>query len=151
MFTIRAMTTEDIPGAFSIRTSTIENALTLAELEEDYELTPASLGAAMRESACGWVGEVDGKAVGFAMGDGATGELTVIAVRPEFEGLGIGTKLLDKVESWLFSKGHRELWLLTTPDPSLRAYKLYVAKGWLATGEINDEDEKFVLPSQSDT
>lgn len=151
MFTLRVMTAKDIPEAFSIRTSTIENALTLAELEEDYGLTPDSLGAAMKGSACGWVGEVDGKAVGFAMGDGATGEITVIAVRPEFEGLGLGTELLQTVQSWLFSKGHQELWLLTTPDPNLRAYKLYVAKGWSATGEIIDEDEKFVLLSPSGT
>ncbi|MEM1112450.1 MAG: GNAT family N-acetyltransferase [Pseudomonadota bacterium] len=141
------MTAADIRDAFSIRTSTLENALTLAELEEEYGLTPDSLDEAMNGSARGWIGEVEGKAVGFAMGDGDTGELTVIAVRPEFEGLGIGTQLLHKVESWLFSRGHRELWLLTTPDPNLRAYRLYVAKGWLATGEIIDEDEKFVLPS----
>ncbi|MEM6583041.1 MAG: GNAT family N-acetyltransferase [Pseudomonadota bacterium] len=139
------MTSSDIADAFSIRISTIENALTLTELEEDYELTPESLAEAMEGSVRGWVGEVDSKVVGFAMGDNVTGELTVIAVRPEFEGMGIGTALLGKVENWLFTEGHRELWLLTTPDPDLRAYQLYTANGWIATGEIIEDDEKFVL------
>ncbi|HEB28062.1 MAG TPA: GNAT family N-acetyltransferase [Porticoccus sp.] len=144
MYHYREMCLADIPAAFHVRTSTIENPLTLQELEQDYELTPESLAQAMKASSKGWVCEDDNQVVGFAMGDPYEGELTVLAVLPKHEGNGIGKRLLATVESWLLESGCDELWLLTTPDPTLRAYKLYLSKGWTATGEIIDEDEKFV-------
>ena len=148
MIRFREMELHDIPAAFDVRTSTKENALTLAELEEDYELTPETLASAMRSTTRGWVCEADGKVVGFAMGDSANAELTVIAVLPDYEGRSIGKRLLSEVENWLFSSGHDELWLVTTPDPELRAYSFYVKRGWVPTGEIIDEDEKFLLSTR---
>lgn len=53
--------------------------------------------------------------------------------------------LLSRVRDWLFESGHNEIWLVTTHDPSFRAYGFYRSQGWMATGEINDEEEKFVL------
>lgn len=138
------MTSADIYAAFRIRTSTTENALSMQDLEEWYGLTPATLTVAMQGSASGWVCEVDKEIVGFAMGDADEGELTVLAVLPEYEGKGIGKQLLAEVEQWLFGLGHKELWLMTTPDPALRAYNLYTSQGWSPTGEIDDEDEKFL-------
>ena len=120
MVLFRQMALHDIPAAFDVRTSTLENALTMEELEEDYELTPESLASAMQGTAKGWVCETGSKVVGFAMGDRANAELTVIAVLPEYEGRGIGKRLLGEVESWLFSFGHDELWLVTTPARELR-------------------------------
>ena len=148
MITFREMEIYDVPAAFDVRTSTKENALTLEELEEDYELTPETLASAMRSTAKGWVCEADSKVVGFAMGDSANAELTVIAVLPDYEGRCIGKRLLSKVENWLFSLGYDELWLVTTPDPELRAYNFYVKRGWVPTGEIIDEDEKFLLSAR---
>lgn len=144
MYKIRAMHSTDIPSAFHIRTSTLENALTLVELEEDYGLTPETLADAMKVSAKGWVCEADGQVIGFAMGDSQEREVTVLAVLPECEGNGIGRRLLAEVESWLFELGNDDLWLVTTPNPTLRAYKLYVSQGWSPTGEIVDEDETFI-------
>ena len=78
------------------------------------------------------------------MGDKSSGELTGLALRPEFEGRGIGKLLLQQVQGWLFANGHQELWLVTSAEPSFRAYGFYQSQGWQATGEINeDEDEKF--------
>ena len=42
------MDTSDLPAVFTVRLSTIENAITLEELEEDYGITPDSLAAAMQ-------------------------------------------------------------------------------------------------------
>ncbi len=146
MVTYRQMSVADVPDVFGIRVSTLENVVTMSELEEEYELTPATLAEAMQESAKGWVCEVDDRIVGFAMGDSETGEMTVLAVLPEFERRGIGKKLLVQVQEWLFESGHKQLWLVTTPNPSFRAYGFYLSQGWRATGEIIDgEDEKFVL------
>ncbi len=47
---------------------------------------------------------------------------------------GVGRGLLDRVERWLQSLGWNELWLLTDPDLSLRAYGFYRAAGWLDAG-----------------
>ncbi len=145
MQVFRQMSVTDIPAAFHVRTSTVENALTVLELEEEYALTPGTLAEAMQGSAGGWVCEVDGQVVGFAMGDSDSGELTVIAVLPAFERCGIGKRLLAEVEAWLFESGHDELWLVTTRDTTLRAYGFYVSRGWISTGEIVEGDEKFVL------
>ena len=140
------MTAADLPEVFNIRISTKENSITMSELEEHHGLTPKTLAGAMRGSVKGWVCETDGKIVGFAMGDGETGEMTVLAVLPEYERRGIGKALLARVQGWLFDSGHEELWLVTTPNPDFRAYGFYQSQGWRATGEIvGGEDEKFVL------
>jgi ribosomal protein S18 acetylase RimI-like enzyme len=147
VYKFREMLPSDIPAAFHVRTSTTENALTVQELEEDYELTPETLAEAMKTSVKGWVCETGEELIGFAMGDPEEYELTVLAVLPEHEGNGIGTRLLAAVESWLSNIGADEIWLVTTPNSSLRAYRLYVSQGWIPTGEIIDEDEKFIKPS----
>jgi ribosomal protein S18 acetylase RimI-like enzyme len=141
------MTAADIPDVFAVRVSTAENSVTMEELEDEYELTPESLAAAIQDSAKGWVCEIGDQIVGFAMGNIESGELTVIAVLSEFECRGIGQMLLDKVRKWLFDAGHNEIWLLTTPDPSFRAYGFYLSQGWTATGVIIEEEEteRFVL------
>jgi ribosomal protein S18 acetylase RimI-like enzyme len=147
MTIIREMTAADIPDVFAVRVSTAENSVTMEELEDEYELTPESLAAAIQDSAKGWVCEIGDQIVGFAMGNIESGELTVIAVLSEFECRGIGQMLLDKVRKWLFDAGHNEIWLLTTPDPSFRAYGFYLSQGWTATGVIIEEEEteRFVL------
>ena len=140
------MTAADLPEVFSVRVSTIENAISMKDLEEVHGLTPATLAEALQDSAKGWVCEINGRIVAFAMGDSESGEMTVLAVLSEFERRGIGKQLLGRVQDWLFECGHNELWLLTTPDPGFRAYGFYQSQGWVATGEIvGEEDEKFVL------
>lgn len=139
------MTVADLPDVFDVRVSTVENSVTMQELEEGYELTPETLASAMQASAKGWVCELEGRIVGFAMGDNESGEMTVIAVLSDCERRGIGKRLMLKVQDWLFDSGHHEIWLVTTPDPSFRAYGFCQSLGWIATGIIIEEEEKFVL------
>ena len=145
----RRMTTDDLPAAFELRVSTAENAVTLAELEADYGITPESLAQDMQREVRGWLcetaGEVPGALVGFAMGDRATGEVQVVAVRPGHEGLGIGRRLLAAVRDWLVSEGHDEIWLLSNPDPGVRAHGFYRRLGWRPTGERRGCDEVLTL------
>ncbi len=145
MTTIREMTAADLPAVFAVRVSTVENSITMRELREKHDITPKTLAAAMQDSVRGWVCEIDDRIAGFAMGDAATGEMTVIAVLSEFERRGIGEMLLARVRDWLFESGHKEIWLVTTHDPSFRAYGFYLSQGWTATGQIDDDEEKFVL------
>lgn len=141
----RAMRVDDLPAALDVRLSTIENAVTPEELERDYGVTPASVVEAMRSHVKGWLCEESNEVVGFAMGDAATGEVLVVAVRPEHEARGIGGTLLGRVESWLFSQGHEALWLLANPDPGVRAHGFYRKRGWRATGRMPKDDEVMAL------
>lgn len=125
----REITPADIPALFEVRVATDENRLTREELTR-LGITEATVAARMANSFAGWLCEVDQKVVGFAMGDRATGELWVIAVLPEFCGRGIGSALLQLVESWLCAQGCTGLWLTTDVDQRLRAYSFYRKHGW---------------------
>ncbi len=142
----REMTIEDLPAAFDVRLSTIENAITMEELEQDYGITPESLADVMKTHVRGWLCEDSGYAVGFAMGDRANGEVQVVAVRPDYEKQGVGRTLLGLVRDWLFSEGYDEIWLCANPDPSIRAFGFYRGLGWIATGRMKGDDEVMVLP-----
>lgn len=125
----REVAEHDVPALFEVRTATRENAYTREQLRQ-LGITPDSVSGMLARDHRGWLCEVAGRVAGFAMGDQSTGELWVIAVRPEFEGRGIGAGLLRRVEAWLWSEGFEELWLTTDVDPSLRAYGFYRAHGW---------------------
>ena len=64
------------------------------------------------------------------MGNRNAGEMWVIAVLPEFEGRGIGKRLLHLVENWLWSCGWKEIWLTTFTDEHWRAVDFYRKQGW---------------------
>jgi len=139
------MQIDDLPAVFAVRLSTIENAVTMEEMEDRYGVTPQSLSEAMKSHVKGWLCEDSGSVVGFSMGDGSKGEVQVVAVLPEYEGRGIGKILLARVQTWLFSMGHEEIWLLANPDPSTRAHGFYRRQGWHATGTMRHGDEVLKL------
>ena len=139
------MAVDDLPAVLELRLSTAENAISLEELEQDYGITPQSLAEAMKTHVQGWLCEAEGTVVGFSMGDRSNGEVQVVAVRPGYEGLGIGKTLLARVRDWLFSQGHDEIWLGANPDPGVRAHGFYRKLGWRATGAMKGEDEVMVL------
>ena len=157
MLTYRPMTAADLPAVFDLRLSTVENAVTLEKLAEDYGITPESLAVAMETHVQGWLcedgagedgsGEDGGRAVGFAMGDRANGEVQVVAVLPGYEGRGIGKALLLEVQAWLFSEGQEEIWLGANPDPGVRASGFYRRLGWRRTGVMKGGDEVLRLQS----
>lgn len=141
---IRAMTVSDLRAVFDIRVAVKENAITLERLK-DLDVTVESLGAALDTESKGWVFVESDEILGFVMGNGENAEVYVLAVLPGHEKKGIGAALMKVVQNWLFSLGHNQLWLKTTPNKSFRAYGFYQRLGWRPTGEFDGEDEKFVL------
>lgn len=71
------------------------------------------------------------------------GEVTHVMVRPEFQGTGVGRKLLEEVRRVAELSGLDEL-VLVTP-PGLTAAGLYEHLGWRCTGELTSRSgEDFV-------
>jgi GNAT superfamily N-acetyltransferase len=122
----------DLAGIIEVRAATRENPLSRAALR-DLGITEESTAELLRTTHRGWLCEEQGRTAGFAIGDGKTGELWVIAVLPEFEGRGVGRRLLDSVEGWLWSLGWPELWLWTSPDRQKRAFTFYLQRGWIVS------------------
>jgi ribosomal protein S18 acetylase RimI-like enzyme len=136
--TIRAIEARDLAELFDLRASTRENPYSRDALRE-IGITEETTAARLRTTNRGWLCETEGKLVGFAIGDGSTGEMCVIAVLPEFEGQRVGSRLLDAVEAWLYSLGWKELWLWTSADTKRRAFTFYTGHGWTISenkGEI---------------
>lgn len=125
----RELTVADIPALFDLRPRTRENALTVEELQR-LGITPQSIADSLVQTTRGWVCEEAGRIVGFSMADRTTGELLVIAVLPEYEGKGVGGRLMALAEDWLAASGCTRAWLTTDVDTSLRAYGFYRKRGW---------------------
>ena len=133
MLTIREMQVHDIERCIWVRTQTRENRWSMEALQRA-GITAESVGARLDTTHRGWVCECEGQVVGFSMGDRSSGELWVVAVLPDFEGRGIGTRLLEAAQEWLHANGWEEIWLWTSPDTSTRAYTLYSRRGWRDCG-----------------
>jgi ribosomal protein S18 acetylase RimI-like enzyme len=111
--TIRPIEIRDLPELFDLRASTRENPFSRDALQK-LGITEESTAKALESTHRGWLSESNHVKTGFAMGDGSTGEMCVIAVLPNHERQGVGGALLSAVESWLFSLNWAELWLLTS-------------------------------------
>jgi ribosomal protein S18 acetylase RimI-like enzyme len=127
--TFREITAADVPALFHVRTRTRENTLTLEELQR-LGINPQSVTESLGKSTKGWLCETADGVVAFTMADRATGEFLVIAVLPEYEGKGIGERLMALAEEWLAASGCRRAWLTTDLDTTLRAYGFYRKRGW---------------------
>ncbi|MHC4376207.1 MAG: GNAT family N-acetyltransferase [Planctomycetota bacterium] len=132
---IRHATEGDIPGMQRVRGAVLENRLTTTVLSaEDYR-------AGILEHGRGWVA-VDGeRVVGFTVGLREDGNLWALFVDPQFEGRGLGRRLLAAVEAWFVAEGVRRLWLRT--DPGTRAEGFYRAAGWEARGVDGHGEMRF--------
>ena len=126
---IREMRAADVPALFYVRPRTRENALTLEDLQ-GLGINPQSVTESLGKSTKGWVCDDSGRVVAFSMADSATGEFLVIAVLPEYEGKGIGGRLMGLAEGWLAASRCKRAWLTTDLDTTLRAYGFYRKRGW---------------------
>jgi GNAT superfamily N-acetyltransferase len=125
----REIGASDVPALFDVRPRTRENAMTLEQLE-GLGIDPRSVTESLGKSTKGWVCEDRGRVVAFSMADRATGEFLVVAVLPDYEGRGVGGRLMALAEEWLAASGCRRAWLTTDLDTTLRAYGFYRKRGW---------------------
>lgn len=98
---------------------------------------------AMLRAGRGWVCEVDGVVVGFAVADLHAASVWALFVDPAYERRGIGRRLHDAMVQWLFASGVERITLTT--DPDTRAEHFYQAAGWQAAGREANGEVRYVL------
>ena len=130
---IRVATEADISEMGRVRMSVRENRL--ASLSS---LSPGETERMLRGDGCGWVSEIDGRIVGFAIADLSGANVYALFIEPEYERRGIGRLLHGTMMDWFFSHKVSSVWLST--DPGTRAEDFYRKAGWTAIGtEANGE------------
>lgn len=97
------------------------------------------------ERGKGWVAELAGDIVGFAIADLSRANVWALFVDPVFEGRGIGRALHDRMMDWLFAAGADRVWLST--DACTRAERFYRAASWRYAG-TEQGDARYELSRQ---
>ncbi|UCG97810.1 MAG: GNAT family N-acetyltransferase [Burkholderiales bacterium] len=91
----------------------------------------------------GWVIEVGGAVVAFAIGDASIGQVWALFVEPRHQRRGYGRRLHEAAVGWLWSQGLQHLWLAT--EAGTRAERFYRAAGWRPAGTTPHGELAFVL------
>jgi GNAT superfamily N-acetyltransferase len=124
---------EDIPALSEIRVMVKENVLS-NPLRITYEMYFDYLS----ESGKGWLCEVEGEVVGFSVASLRDASIWALFVKPLYEGMGIGKRLLQLATDWLFEMGALSISLSTAAGT--RADGMYERLGW-KRGEIRPDGE----------
>lgn len=145
----RPIVATDIAALIDLRAQTRENAISQQALAEVYGVTVDATAAELQRGLQGWLAETDGRAVGFAMGDKRSAEVTVVAVLDGYEHRGIAKTLLSLVCQWLFRCGYAELWLDASPNPQFRSFGFYRHLGWRRNGQPKDDNDTLILSREA--
>ena len=126
----------DMPGIAHVRTSVTENHLSRAQLASR-GITNESVAASFEADSKGWVADVGGRIVAFAIADRASRSVFALFVLPGYEGRGLGSWLLDLAARWLWENGAERIWLTT--GAGTRAAEFYQRHGWTMTADVKGE------------
>lgn len=136
---IREAIIDDISQIQIIRNAVKENILSNPNL-----VTDADCIEFITLRGKGWVCEIDGNIVGFAIADLKENNIWALFIHPEFEKKGIGKQLHNTMLDWYFSKTQTTVWLSTAFNT--RAETFYRKAGWTAVGLHGTKEIKFELP-----
>lgn len=136
---IRPATPDDLEDIFAIRTAVKENHLSREQMAE-MGITPDVILTLLTAETCIWIAQRERRAVGFSMVDFDDGCLFALFVHPQYEGLGIGSRLIQTAEAALFEH-HATLWLET--DSQSRAAAFYQRHGWQAVQPLSGNDMRY--------
>lgn len=140
---IRSIVPADLPAITIIRTSVLENHLSVEEMASR-GITPESVTAEMATGNLhGWVALVDGMPAAFSFARATERTIFAMFVQPGFEGLGLGRQLMAAAEDWLFAQGVTEIWLTTDRDPAIRAHGFYQRLGWTTDWTVEGDEVTY--------
>jgi GNAT superfamily N-acetyltransferase len=137
----REATIADIQPIQIVRNSVTENKLSNPALVPDSDVENY-----ISKRGKGWVCEVDGNTVGFAIADLVDNNIWALFLLPSFEGKGIGKQLHNIMLDWYFSQTTTPVWLST--DSNSRAAKFYLLQGWQILGPYGTIETKFEMTIQ---
>jgi len=123
---LRQATAADIAAICVVRYAVRENTLRPGIIGDE------DIRREIEETGRGWVVEVDGRLVAFAIGNATNANLWALFVEPDAERRGHGRRLHDVMVEWLWSCGLQRLWLETGADTRARGF--YTALGWQQVG-----------------
>lgn len=106
-------------------------------LSDQARVTAADYSREIAAPGRGWVVDDEGQVVGFAVVNGASGEVWALFVDPGHERRGHGRRLLETLVTWASDEGCARLRLST--EPGTRAEAVYRAAGWTACGETDGD------------
>ncbi|NIP16770.1 MAG: GNAT family N-acetyltransferase [Xanthomonadales bacterium] len=121
-----------------VRVSVRENMLS-----DPSVITEAMTAEALTETGRGWVAVEGDALLGFCIAMLGNRSIWALFVDPDREGEGVGGRLLDTAVRWLRDQGPGAVRLST--DPGTRAEAFYCARGWRATGMLDNGEVAFVL------
>ena len=121
-----------------VRNSVNENMLSDPSLVPDSDVEDFILNRGK-----GWVCEIDGEIVGFAIADLKDHNIWALFMHPHHEAKGIGKKLHQMMLDWYFSQTKESVWLGTAPNS--RAERFYRMQGWKEVGVHGKGEIKFEM------
>lgn len=139
---LRPATLADTAELTRIRLAVRENILS-----DPAYLTPERYQAMLEVDGRGWLAEIEGRAVGFAVADHSRRNIWALFVDPAFERRGIGRALHDTMLAWLFAQSEDTVWLST--DPGTRAERFYRRMGWRDMGATPYGEIRFEWDARS--
>lgn len=123
--------------------STVRLAVTENRLRDPTRITYDMYVDYLDKLGRSWVCEVDGKVAGFGCANKADAFIWALFVDPAFEGRGIGKRLLQEMNAYLFALGHDKITLST--GAATRADAFYAAQGWQRSKKEGDSDVYYAL------
>jgi ribosomal protein S18 acetylase RimI-like enzyme len=144
MVTYRPATPSDADECIALRGQTRENPIRSATLAS-YGITAKSWAENVETGRSSGIVCIEAnRIVGYCFGDNHTGEITVLALFPEYEDRGIGKTLLSQVVTTLRQLGHKRLFLGCSRNPEHRSYGFYRHLGWKATGAADAHGDEVL-------
>lgn len=135
---LRTATSADIPRIQVVRHLVKENILSNPALVTDQDCDDY-----INQRGKGWVAEVDGIIIGFAIVDLVDHNVWALFLDPAHEKQGIGRQLHDTMLDWYFQQTEATLWLSTSPGT--RAEAFYRKAGWIDVGAYGKGEIKFEM------
>ncbi len=128
----------DIVQIQVVRNSVRENTLSDPALVTDQDVATF-----LTERGKGWVCEINGQVIGFAIVDLQDHNVWALFLHPEFEKKGVGRQLQTLLLDWYFEQTKLPIWLGTSPGT--RAEAFYRKSGWVEVGKHGKEEVKFEM------